>query len=267
MNVSASFVANHQPPEPAQLRQRALDHPAVPSQALAAVDVFAGDATGDAAPKQCRSTAPRVVHFVSVHHGGPLARPTTRALDRGDRIEQVLEDHRIVPIRAAQPCRERNTGLAATGSPFFFPRRSHYRRSPGSNRCCRPCRGSPATPGGGALKRQHRAKRAAGASRSRRCHSPSPATAVPTECRCAARTKCRSRRSGPRRVAVRLWVRWLRRQQRCDRRPQLVADLQFAHIAESSDSQLVLKDTLYNYTKSHVALRPTLVRHRNYHTS
>jgi hypothetical protein len=72
-DVEPALVADGEPPEAREPGQRALDHPAMPAQALRALDTSAGDAGLDA-PRAAGTTAPIVVvPFVGVQLGRMLA--------------------------------------------------------------------------------------------------------------------------------------------------------------------------------------------------
>ena len=110
MDIGASLVADRQPPEATQPGQRALDDPAVPSQALAGVDALARDAHPDMAMPQGGATAGDIVGLIRVEFGGTSAALSAGTLDGRNGIEQLLEDHRLVPVSAGQERGERDAG-------------------------------------------------------------------------------------------------------------------------------------------------------------
>ncbi len=60
MDVGTAFVADGEAAEAADPGQRALDHPAVPAQALAILDAPPGDARGDIALAAFAPAAPAI---------------------------------------------------------------------------------------------------------------------------------------------------------------------------------------------------------------
>src|SRR3954454_706540 len=77
VDVVAPLVADHQPAAAGDPGQRALHHPAVPTQALAALDAAPGDPGDDAAPAAGAAAAGVVVGLVGVQL--PRAAPRTAA--------------------------------------------------------------------------------------------------------------------------------------------------------------------------------------------
>ena len=73
MEVVAALVADGQAAESGEPSEGALDHPAVSSEARAALDPAAGDARGDAAGAALTTAAAVVVGLVGVELGGPAA--------------------------------------------------------------------------------------------------------------------------------------------------------------------------------------------------
>ena len=57
MDVGAALIADRQPAEAVEPGQGALHDPAMPTQAFAGVDAFAGDADPDVTPAQRAATA------------------------------------------------------------------------------------------------------------------------------------------------------------------------------------------------------------------
>jgi hypothetical protein len=66
MDIEATFVPNRQPPVAIEPRQGALDHPAVPTQARAGVDAFAGDAHLDMSTVQEPPATGEIVGLVGM---------------------------------------------------------------------------------------------------------------------------------------------------------------------------------------------------------
>jgi hypothetical protein len=107
-------------------RKRALDHPAVPAQALGVLDLAPRDARDDAPSPGRLAAAVVVVRFVGVQLGGALAWPAGALPNRRHGIEQRLEELAVVSVCGAEQERERNAasinqevalgaGLAAVG--------------------------------------------------------------------------------------------------------------------------------------------------------
>ena len=107
MNIGAALVADSQAAEAIQPSQRALDHPAMPAEAFAGIDAFAGDADPDVTLGQGPAAAGIVVALVGMQLGGAFAPLASRRLDRRDGIEQRIEDHRVVAIGPRQQRGER----------------------------------------------------------------------------------------------------------------------------------------------------------------
>ena len=84
----------------------------------------AGDADLDAAARERPPAAGDIVRLVGVELGGAPAGPAARALDRRHRVDQLLEDGAVMPVRPRDEARERgavavrnNVALRA-GSPL-----------------------------------------------------------------------------------------------------------------------------------------------------
>lgn len=107
-DVGAALVADGQPPEAAEPSQGALDHPAMPSQALAALDAAPGDPVGDVSPAQGTMTARQIVSFIGVELGWALAGPSPALADRRHGIDQLVEDAAVVDICRRDPESERD---------------------------------------------------------------------------------------------------------------------------------------------------------------
>src|SRR5215212_6532846 len=110
MDIGAALIAHRQPTKAVEPGQRALDHPAVTTQALAGVDALARDADPDVSTAQRRAAARDVVALVGVQLPWALAAPPVGLPNRRDSIEQVLEDDRVVPVGPGQKRGERDPG-------------------------------------------------------------------------------------------------------------------------------------------------------------
>ncbi len=108
MNIEAPLEANSKLAESGEPSVRALDDPTMPSQPFATFDTTPGDTSLDAALSQITSTARKVIPFVSVQFGRPLARLTIQASHGRDGIERGLERHRIVSIGSRDRDGQRN---------------------------------------------------------------------------------------------------------------------------------------------------------------
>jgi hypothetical protein len=136
MDVGAALVANGQPPIAIEPSQCALDLPAMAAQALAGVDVLAGDAAPNVELAQGAATARDViglvgVRFVRATEAAPvqiIARVRAAAPSGGDlprRIvsgERKAEKRRIVslsaPTSGARTASSRRAAAAAPGTPW-----------------------------------------------------------------------------------------------------------------------------------------------------
>ena len=89
--VSTPFVADTEAAITEQPGQRALDHPAVPAQALAGIDAAPGDSWGNAASAEGTPQVGRVIRFVGVELRRPLAWPTGLPLRPDDGWDGIDE--------------------------------------------------------------------------------------------------------------------------------------------------------------------------------
>lgn len=137
MNVRAPLVSNEQAAKTMQPGGGALDDPALASEALAALDHRAGDATADALHAQVKAVALGVVALVCVQLFGPPLRSADTSCDRLDPREHHAERRAVVEVgrgdvRRAEgsPCRSvttwcllpsrpRSVGLFPVSSPPF----------------------------------------------------------------------------------------------------------------------------------------------------
>ena len=112
MNVQPTLVADDQSPELAEPSKRALHHPPVPAQPLAALYSSAGYAGDDPSPSECSSAALEVISFVSMQLAGTSSATSTqkaRLLDRLDGIQHVGESVGVVDISRSADHRERDS--------------------------------------------------------------------------------------------------------------------------------------------------------------
>src|SRR5919204_5380958 len=108
MDVGPALVADREPTVLGQPSQRPLDDPAMPSQALAALDALARNAHLDVAPPQGPATARNVVRLVRVQLVRAFAGPSTGALDGGNAVQQGLKDGGLVLVGLREHHRERD---------------------------------------------------------------------------------------------------------------------------------------------------------------
>jgi len=92
---------------------RALHHPAVASQPLAAVHTAPCNARLDAPLAQCPSALGIVIAFVRMNFVGALSRPALQARHRWYGVQQFFKEHRVVPVGAA--CQDRQRHAARIG--------------------------------------------------------------------------------------------------------------------------------------------------------
>ena len=102
MDISPPFVADREAPEAIEPGERALDDPAVATQAVAGVDAFTRNADLDVATAQGGSAPRIVIALIRMEFDRPLASLSGGRLGRGDGIQQQLEDLRVVAIGSSQ---------------------------------------------------------------------------------------------------------------------------------------------------------------------
>jgi hypothetical protein len=125
-DVEPTLVADGQPAEAGEPGQRPLDHPPVPAQAFAALDLPSRDARDDTPPAAGAAAARVVIPFIGVQLARALTRPTGALPDRRHGVEQRFEEAAVVDVRGAEQEGERDAagidqdvalraGLAAVG--------------------------------------------------------------------------------------------------------------------------------------------------------
>ena len=97
-DVAPTLVADGQPPEAAEPSQCALHDPAMPAEALAALDPAPGDPAGNAALGQVSAAARQVIGLVGVQLGRAPARPAPALPDRRHRVDQLREGNTVVSV-------------------------------------------------------------------------------------------------------------------------------------------------------------------------
>lgn len=107
MGTELPLEADAQLAEPSEPGMRAFDHPAVTPEPLAALDTTSCDATLNASLAQSSAALLIVVALVRMHLVGPFARPTWQTANGLHRVDEVLEEHRVVPVGPAHQDRQR----------------------------------------------------------------------------------------------------------------------------------------------------------------
>lgn len=110
VDVCTSLVAHGQPTEAVEPSVRALHHPSVPAQPLAALDAAACDARYNPTRPALVSARLSVVGFVSVQFVRAVSRPAPPTVAHGwDGIEGRCHHHAVVPVGPTQAEAERRT--------------------------------------------------------------------------------------------------------------------------------------------------------------
>lgn len=102
MDVGPALVADGQAAKASEPGQRALNHPPVATQALAAFNASASDARGDGSPAQGSAATAIVVGFIAVQLGRSPARPPGALADRWHGIDQRLHVQTVMAVGRAQ---------------------------------------------------------------------------------------------------------------------------------------------------------------------
>lgn len=109
-------------------REVPLHYPAVAAESLGRFDAAARDAMADAAHPTRGAALPVIIALVGVRFVRPVARATTPGtVQRGNRIEQRLEEVRVMHVRRRQEDRERNP-LGVDHKMALAPRSALIRR-------------------------------------------------------------------------------------------------------------------------------------------
>lgn len=111
VNVVTALVADSQAAVRAELGQGALDHPAMTPEPFLGFDALASDPATDSASPQITPAATVVVALVGMELGRALAGTAPRALDRGNRLDQFLEDDLVGDVGRGELERKGNTLL------------------------------------------------------------------------------------------------------------------------------------------------------------
>src|SRR5512147_99523 len=102
MDVGPALVADGQAAKASEPGQRALNHPPVATQALAAFNASASDARGAGSPAQGSAATAIVVGFIAVQLGRSPARPPGALADRWHGIDQRLQVQTVMAVGRAQ---------------------------------------------------------------------------------------------------------------------------------------------------------------------
>lgn len=108
MGMNASLETHAQLAEGGQSGVCAFDHPAMAPQPIIALNSSAGDPNLDASAPEMLPAACEVVALVRMQLGRPAARPAALAPHIGQGIDQLLEDHRVVPVGAGHAEHQRD---------------------------------------------------------------------------------------------------------------------------------------------------------------
>ncbi len=100
MNVDAALETSTQLAEGGQPGVRALDHPAMTPEPVVAFDDAPGNTRGDPQLAQVKAAASIVIALVGMQFVRPAPGPTATATYRWQRVDQLLENHRVMPVGA-----------------------------------------------------------------------------------------------------------------------------------------------------------------------
>jgi hypothetical protein len=109
MNVMPSFIPNAQAAKAVEPCAGALNNPAIATQLLTRLNAASCDARRDSSPSKFDTQLLRVIRFVGVQLVGTLPRtPPSMAPNRFNSIYDFEQHPRVMQVRRAQECRERN---------------------------------------------------------------------------------------------------------------------------------------------------------------
>src|SRR6476469_8035222 len=109
MNVQSSSIPNSQPAKLVEPRERALDHPSVLAQLLAALNATSGYSRCNASISQSSSASLKIVPLVSMQLGWSLpSSPTNHSwlLDRFDGVHHIGESNALMNVSRSTDYRE-----------------------------------------------------------------------------------------------------------------------------------------------------------------
>ena len=108
MSMDASFETDAQLAEGGQPGMCAFHDPAMASEPVVAFDSSASDSILDASAPEMLPTARKVVALVRMQLARPAAWPAALSSHIGQGIDQLLEDHRVVPVGAGDAEHQRD---------------------------------------------------------------------------------------------------------------------------------------------------------------
>ena len=109
MNIEATFEANAQLAESGKPSMRAFHNPAMLAKAIVLLDATACDSWNDAPLAQMPTTPREVIPLVSVEFVGPASRSAGQTTHCWYCIDQIFEDHRVMPVGTGHDQRQRKT--------------------------------------------------------------------------------------------------------------------------------------------------------------
>jgi hypothetical protein len=108
MGLKAALEANAEFAEGGKPGMRTLNDPAMPAESIVALDASASNPILDAAALEVFPATRIVIAFVRVQLVRQAPGPATSARNRGQRIDQLLEDHRVMPVGAGDTEHQRD---------------------------------------------------------------------------------------------------------------------------------------------------------------
>jgi len=108
VHLGVTVPADAKSPEPVQVGEGALDHPALAPEARAVGGAPAGDHRADAAPAHQAAVLVVVVGAIAEQLGGALAGPADPPADRAHRIDQRHQLGDVVAVAAGERHRQRD---------------------------------------------------------------------------------------------------------------------------------------------------------------
>src|SRR5215207_7858580 len=121
MDIVSALIANRQPTVLRKPCQRALHNPPMPAQFLRTLHPLSGYAPLDGPFSQSLRALFVVVGFVGMYLIGALPRSASRTLNRLDRVQKLLENHRIVDIGGSADHTERDARPLDHNARRFVP--------------------------------------------------------------------------------------------------------------------------------------------------
>jgi hypothetical protein len=179
MNVDAAFVSDGKPSEAVDPGEAAFDDPSVSAEFLRGFLRPPGDAGLNVAALAIVATALVVIGFVGVQLVWPTARPAALSGNGRDSVDQFLERHVVMDVRAGQQKGERNA--------LAVRREMAFRAGPASICWIRPRRSAPFLAAMEEESTQARLQSMRSASRNRRSNSWCSRVHTPATCQSRSR--------------------------------------------------------------------------------